>query len=350
MPAREFAMIVQEKEFGVPVAVADRVLGVNAWYIRLDTDNAFSMQSKPTISKTPMGGGYNVPGCKHSDQWTTTGSLQGLAYPGDDGLYAKFLADVAFTRINTARTVPWTTTDAGYVMPPEDLASFAVYHAILDDDGTYERKLYNGIKVTGGSFDVSDQDPRALRFNFNIQGKRDDLNQAQAALAAAGSAYTPAAPNSTEFPFPAAGDYVCGPYVMSDTVGLLKIETARSMYSSISLSFTNSMAPKWWEEKYLKTNRWCGRDVKLNVTLKRKKSPDDQAAFRALMSHETALEFNNGQTFLKFDLGAANAWDDLTRSLPIGDEYVWTGVLQNYWDDTLGESIVVTGGLVEEEP
>jgi hypothetical protein len=327
MPAREYAMIVKESSYGTPVA--DPTLGTDSFYLRLSDGNSFSMQAAPVIGDIMYGGGVATPACSYSDQTNCTGNLQGVCYAG---AYSKLLADWALTQINTGRTAPWTTTDAAQVMPVTDLASVSIYHAIQRSDSTYDLRRYSGIKVASGSFDVSSQGDRLLKFNFALQGIRDDTN----------AAGTVAYPDATEFPAPDETDYPCGPYLFSHTAGKLKIASVRTQYDSLSLKFTNAMAPKFFESKYIQLNKFCGRSTTLDVNLYMKVSPNDLASLQALTALDTELTFDNGTNTLKFDLNTKNVFKSLPRDLPLNGTYSWNATVQNYFDPTTASDIVVS--------
>jgi hypothetical protein len=327
MPAREYLMLVRESSYGVPMAAP--VKGTDLFYLRLSGSNFFSVQAKPIIQKIPYGGGRAISACAISDQVLVTGTLQGELYAG---AYAKFLMDWALTPINTGRTAPWTTTDAAKVMPVGDLASMSAYHAYELDDSTFKVRRYAGAKVHSGAVTASTQD-RIVKFNLNIQAIRDDLNAA--------GATTP--PDDTEFPAPADTDYPCGPYLLSHTTGKLKIAVARSLYSSIGFKWQNTMDPRFFESKYLLSDRLCGRDSSLDVEMYLKATPDDEASYKALTALDSELTFDNGTNTLKIDMNTVNRWADLTRDLPIGASYGWKGSLQNYWDPSVANDITVSG-------
>lgn len=328
MAAREFLMIVQETAYGTPVAVASRVIGTNAFYLRLSDANSFTMQSAPVVGQIMYGGGLATPACSFSDQVTCTGQLSGILYAGP---YAKMIADWGLTQINSGRTTPWTTTDAAGVMPPTDLASVSIYHAIQRSDGTLDRRLYTGVKVLSGSVSTSSQD-RLAKFSLQIQGIRDDMNAAGVI----------AHPDATEFPEPTETDMPCGPYLFSHTSGKLKIGTARTMYDSISIAWTSAMAPKWFESKYVQLNKFCGRNTKLSANLYMKATPDDLAALQALTKQDVELTFDNGTHTLKFDLNTNNLFATLGRDLPLNSTYAWNATVQNYYDSSTSSDIVVS--------
>jgi hypothetical protein len=274
------------------------------------------------------GGGLATPACSYNDQFTCTGQLSGVLYAGT---YAKFIADWGLTQINAGRTTPWTTTDAAGVMPPTDLASASIYHAIQRSDGTLDRRMYNGVKVASGSVSASSQD-RLAKFSLQLQGIRDDTD----------AAGTTAYPDATEFPPPTETDMPCGPYLFSHTSGLLKIGTTRTQYDAVSIAWTSAMAPKWFESKYVQLNKFCGRNTKLTADLYMKASPDDLAALQALTKQAVELSFNNGTNSLKFELDANNLFSALGRDLPLTGTYAWKATVQNYYDSSTSSDIVVS--------
>ena len=329
MPSREFAMIVQETSYGVPVA--SPTLGTNAFYLRLSDDNSFTMQDVPLVGVVNYGGGLATPACPYSDQNTCEGQLSGVLYAGTDGVFAKFMMDWAMTQINSGRTTPWTTTDAAGVMPPTDLASVSIYHGIQRSDGTYDRRRYGGVKVHSGTLNQSRQDP-LLKYSFQLMGIRDDLN---AALAVA-------YPNATEFPAPAETDYLCNPYLFSHTGGLLKVGSIRSQYDSASISWTNAMAPKIFETRHMVLDKFCGRNSKLSCNFYMKPSPDDLATLKALGENDTEISWDNGSWVLKIDFNAKNLFAQLQRQLPNNSTYSWNATIQNYFDPATASDLIVT--------
>lgn len=318
MPAREYAMIVKESSYGVPME--DPVKGTDLWYLRLSGSNAFGMQSVPIIEDIMYGGGVATPACAFSDQEMCTGALTGELYAGPR---SKLLMDWALTPVNTGRTAPWTTTDANYVMPVGDLASVSIYHAIQQNDSTYDLRRYSGVKVLSGSISASRQSPAAT-FSFQLQGIRDEVVDAE------------------EFPAPAETDYPCGPYLFSHTSGKLKIATARTLYSSVQFSWTNAMSPQWFESKYLQLLKCCGRTSSLEVDLYMKKTPDDLTTLKALTALDAELSFDNTVNTLKIDMGLSNRFKGLVRDLPIDGVYSWKGTVQNYWDASAASDLVVS--------
>lgn len=328
--AREIAMIVKEVSYGVPMT--SPTLGTDSFYLRLSDPNSFTMQSLPVVGQIAYGGGLTTPACSYADQYNCTGQLTGVLY---SGAYAKLIADWALTPIaldgESARSIPWTTTDTAQVMPPGDLASVSIYHGIQRSNGTWDRRRYGGVKVNSGSIVSGRQDPVA-KFSLQLQGIRDDMN----------AAGTVAYPDDTEFPFPTESSFACGPYLFSHTAGLLKIGTARAQYDSVSIEWTNSMAPKWFESKYVQLVKFCGRNTKLKANLYMKASPDDLASMQALTKQDVELSFNDGTHSLKFDLNTNNLFSGLGRDLPLNGTYAWNAEVQNYYDGSTSNDVVVS--------
>ncbi len=333
--AREFCLITQETAFGVPTPVADRVLGTNAWYLRLTADNAFSMAATPVVQKLPYGGGVSTSYCSYSDSVSCTGSLQGECYSGS---FTKFLLDLALTQVNAGRTTPWVTTDADYLMPPLDLASMSVYHGVQFPDGTIQRKLYNGVKIQQFSMSASRQDP-IFKFNASLIGIRDDLN---AAGAAAG---TPGTVDATEFPEPGDADMPgCSAWLFSHvSAGGLKIATTRTQYGSVSLNVANQIAANSFESKYLQLARFCGRSTTTQVSLRLKASPDDLATYKAQTSMASQIKLDNGSITLTLDMPTTK-WDTVARDLKLADEFLLNGTLAAFYGATAGTDVTVAAG------
>ncbi len=326
MASREYLWLVQESSFGVP---ATPTTGTNAWYIRLDGSNAFSMTSDPIIQNVMYGGGRNTPAFGVADQFESKGALKTKLYAG---AFGKFLLDWGLTPINTGRTAPWTTTDSSALMPVGDLPSVSCYHAIELNDGTYDLRLHNGVKVTGGTISTSRSSPIA-EITLNLQGIRDDLD----------AAGTLAYPDATEFPAPAEANYPSNPYLFSHTSANLKIAATVTQYDSLQFSWTNSMDPKWFESKYVLMNRFLGRSSTLQVAAHLKASPNRRTAFQALTLQDTEFAFDNGVYKLKVDMNTANLISKLPYDLPIDKVYEQSITVQNYWDAAVPGDIVVTG-------
>lgn len=325
MASREFLWLVQEVSYGTP---ATPTTGTNAFYIRLDGSNAFTMATNPTQQTIMYGGGRNTPAIIVADQFETRGQLKTKLYAG---AISKFLADWGLTVIATGRSAPWTTTDSASVMPVGDLASVSCYHAKQLNDGSYERRRYAGCKVVSGSISCNRQSQIA-ELTLDLVGVRDDLN-------GAGSS---AFPDATEFPAPAETDYSVSPYLFSHTSTLLKIAATITQYDSVTLSWNNSLSTQWFEAKYPVLSRFTGRSSTLSADLHLKVSPDKRAAYQALTAQDSELSFNNGSNSLKFDLNTKNVITALPWDLPIDQVFKQKITVQNLWDSSIPGDIVVS--------
>ena len=142
---REFLMVVQESAFKVPVTTPTvwttsttyGLANAQAYYVRLDGGNAFTMRPRPTRTVTvPYGGGFDVPAYMTADKQECKGQLTLILTVGQAPMWLSW----AFQRINTAQTTPWTTTE-----PAGDLASCSIYHA--DQPGPTDRS--SGACISG---------------------------------------------------------------------------------------------------------------------------------------------------------------------------------------------------------
>ena len=317
MPARRFVMLVKESSYGVPME--EPVLGTDAIYLRLGDGS--DVQDDPIIQEVPYGGGRTTAACAWSDQRTHVGTLTTLLYPSQ----AAFLLNWWLTNINDGRTAPWTTTDPDGASPPGDLASVSIYDAIQELNGTYTRVAHRGAKVNSGVLSASaDGASRAWSLQLQVQ---------------AGPIQTV---DATEFPAPSEADYPCGPYLFSHLAGKLKIGVSRSMFDSVSFSADNGLVASYFESQTPMRVNTFGRTSTLGVTLVRKTSPDDYAAFKAVTAQDTELTLDNGTKTAKIDLHGNNHWQTLAKQLPDGSLYGWQATLKNKWDQSQATDLTVT--------
>lgn len=329
MASREFAMFVIESSYGTPKTTP--VLGTDKFYLRLHENDSFSGQMNPDLLDIPYGGGRSTPAVQVSDTYSVSFTLKSYLYPG---VHSATLVNWAFTPINSGRTAPWTTTDAGLLMPPGDLASIGIYHAIQQNDGSYDRRLYSGCKAHTATVTCSRSDPRAL---LTVSGVaiRDNLNAAGAA----------AYPDATEFPAPAETDYPQQPYLFSHTAGDWIIDgaaVARTQYESVTLTATNAMDPVAFETNYIVLDKFCGRTSVLSGVIHLKLSPDDLTRLQSKTVLNASLKFDNGTNSLKFDCLTRNYFKSVGRSLPLNRHFSRPIALQNFWDPANAGDIVIT--------
>ena len=123
--SREFLMLVQESAYKTPVAtpVVWPTASANAFYIRLDGANVFTMRPRPVMVAVPYGGGVAIDAFRVSRQDRVQGPAgRPSSTPGRS---RSSCCSGAASRSTAGQTGPWTTTE-----PAGDLASVAIYHAI----------------------------------------------------------------------------------------------------------------------------------------------------------------------------------------------------------------------------
>src|SRR5271157_2948230 len=106
--SREFLMLVEESAYKTPVSspVVWPTASANAFYIRMDGSNSFTMRPRPVIVAVPYGGGYAVDAFRVADKLECKGRLTTKLYAGP---VSAFLLSWAAQQINTDQTSPWTT-------------------------------------------------------------------------------------------------------------------------------------------------------------------------------------------------------------------------------------------------
>lgn len=333
MPVREVLMPCIESSYGT--AKASPVLGTDRFYMRLSEGNSFTPEAKPVQLPIPYGGGNAFEADVVSDQVEVKGNFAFKLYPG---IFSSILLNWAITPINSGRTLPWTTTDAGGVMPVGDLASLSFYHAIMQEDGaTYTRTRYAGAKC----------DTWELAAQETGDGRIWTLTGTMTAIRPVGNAWDSSSdPDATEFPLPAEANYPTGPYVfghLGSGTGTVTIASNRAAScKSLRIRGTNKFSPNWYTSRFLTTNRWLGRDVTADVGLRYRVSPNDRNSFRALTALDCEFKIDNGTNSIKIDFNAKNRISDWARETPQDQEYGQTLNLVNRWDPATASDINLT--------
>lgn len=311
MSVAQVVQCVRESSYGTKMA--SPVAGTDSIYVLLPESDSFNAVATPVPFMTPYGGGFDIPADLSIDHHNATGKLQTLLYPDQ----VNFWLGLALTRINTAQTSPFTTTE-----PPGDLASFTLYHAVKTRTGSWKRFRFAGAKVKTLAIAVSRQDPRA---KLSV----DLVFQKQAGHAVGATAD----PDATEFPLPAESAYPSGPYLLSETSGEFKrAGTALSHYQSLTLTVNNVLDPLPFEDPWLKTCGAHGRNTTLDATLLYKTTPDQLADLQAGTARAFVLKFTKGTKVLTIDLLGNNHISEAGFSLGLGKEYLQNIKIQNKWD------------------
>jgi len=314
MAAREWLWLVKESAYGTQKSTP--VAGTDSIFIRLDGGNAFSMRPKPKQVDVMMGGGLAIKGLKVSGETPVSGSLQTkLCYS-----QALLLLGWCASRINTAQTAPWTTTE-----PAGDLASVVIYHAIQRIDGTYKIKAYPGCKVDKWKLECS-KDSVVATLSIDIVAQKVTGNSFDAS----------SDPTTTP---PTDAQYATDLVIFQHSVAGLKIAnggTARTAYESFSIDCDNTLDATACESRWLSYLRMLGRKATLSAKLILKPSPDDRASYEALTAQACSLALTNVTNTITIDFKGTNYLSDVGDDLPLEKIYEQTLKIDSLYDTTAG--------------
>ena len=330
---REYLMIVEESAFKVPVttpvvwtqSTTYGLANAQAYYVRLDQGNAFTMRPRPAGTVTiPYGGGFAVAVNKVSDKQECKGRLSVILSVSQ----APFLLSWAGVRI-TGGTAPWTTTE-----PNGDLASCSVYHAIVEFDGTVKRRVYLGTKVEGWQVSVS-EDSTIARLTLDLAASTPQGNQFDSSVD----------PTSTTFPTPTDADFPIDPFVFLHSGGSNYVTlggTVRTQFTELNIASRNVMYRRWFANRYVQMLRMVGRDTTVGTKLAYVAAGDtDRAHYEALASESCSIQLNNGTHGFTMNLNAQNVWMPFEDDLPLPDLYMQAATEANMWDSAAGSDFTL---------
>jgi hypothetical protein len=318
--AREYLYLVIESAYGTPKATP--TLGTDAIYCRLSGGNAFTIVGDPVWYEIMYGGGFSVPAIDDADQHECVGQLTTELY----GSQAVFMSNWAMQRINAGQTSPWTTTE-----PPGDLPSVSAYHGVQRSDGTIKRLRFPGTKVENWKIECS-RDQKYARLTLGLRAQKWVGNTFDSSTD----------PDATEFPLPAETSYPTDPFRFIDMAGHLTIGSSRTMFSSVSITGTNKMDPRWFEGRFLSLERMLGREVTLDSTVLYKPTPDDLTSYQNLVALASSVGFDNGTNSLTINLNAKSKLRKVTKKLDLDKVYELPLSLRNIWDPNAAADITVT--------
>lgn len=329
--AREFLMIVEESSYGTPVATPTvwttattyGLANAEAYYIRLDEGNAFTMRGRPVEVTVPYGGGVAIPAYRVSDKIECKGKLKVKLSVSQ----APFLLSWAGVQVNSGGTTPWTTTGnlAG------DLASCSVYHAIQRSDGTYKRTLYPGVKVAGWSLTASEGSPVGT-LDLDLVGQKFEGNTYDSSLD----------PTSTVFPAPADDNFPSDPFLFIHTNSLLTIAGAsRSQISSLAIHVENKLARSFFNSRWVGLLQMKGRTTTVASKLLYAATPDDRTAYEDLTAGTVSIGYNNGTHGFVMNMNAQNIMDPFEDDLALEDVYWQSNTENNLYDPTAGSDFTL---------
>jgi len=320
--SREFLLLVEESAYKTPVASPTvynwtTPNAANAFYIRLDGANTFTMRPRPVMVAVPYGGGVAIDAFRVSDKIECKGRLVCKLYAG---LLSQFLLEWAAQPINSGQTAPWTTTE-----PAGDLASVSCYHAIVRSDGTIKRRVYLGTKVDGWDIDVS-EDSTIATISLDLSASTPQGNQFDSSTD----------PTAGTFPAPtdSPNQMPINPYVFTHASGGLTVGSARTQFQSLKLSSKNVIARRFWANRFVNLMRFVGRSTTLQAVNFYVPSPDDRTAYEGLTTETTSLALSNGTHSITWTLNTASVITQFEDQLPLNDLYTQTMTVTNQWDPT----------------
>ncbi len=332
--SREFLYLVQESAYKTPVAtpVVYPTASANAFFIRLDGANTFTMRSRPVMVAVPYGGGVAIDAFRVADKIECKGRLQTKLYAGP---LSQFLLQWGGQQINSAQTSPWTTTE-----PAGDLASVACYHAITRSDGSIKRRVYLGCKVDGWNIDVS-EDSTIATLSLDVSGSTPQGNQFDSSTD----------PTAVTFPPPTDVQLPTNPYVFVHASGGLTIGSARTQFQSLKLASKNVLARRFWANRFINLMRFVGRSTTLEAINFYAPSPDDRTSYEGLLGFNTGagytgstctFELNNGTHSVTFNLETNSVITTFEDQLPLNDLYTQVMTITNQWDPANSADLTMT--------
>jgi hypothetical protein len=332
---REFLMIVEESAFKTPVSTPTTwttgttygLGNAQAYYVRLDGGNAFTMRPRPAGTVTvPYGGGFDVPAYMVSDKQECKGQLTLKLCVGQ----APFFLSWPLLRINAGQTAPWVTTE-----PAGDLASCSIYHAVTRPDGSIKRRVYLGCKCDTANLSVS-EGSTVVTLQLGISASTPQGNTFDSS----------SDPSSGTFPSPADNNFPVDPYVFLHAGGSNYITyggAVRTQFTDLTVNVQTALARRWYANRYLQLLRLVGRKTTVaSKLLYPLTAQDDRTNYEALTSESASVELNNGTHGFTLGFNAQNVFSPFEDDLPLNDLYFQTSTENNLWDASAGSDFTLT--------
>jgi hypothetical protein len=330
--SREFLLVVQENAYNLPPATAPVIWTTaspydpygtgtrssTGYFIRLDEGNAFTMRARPQTVEIPYGGGLAIGAYRVSDKTELRGNLRCKLTTN----LAPFLMSWATTRIDATQAQPWPTT-----IPAGDLASCSIYHAIMRSDGTFKRRLYRGCKVDSWALDIS-SDSQVGTLNLAVSGSTPQGNPYDGSVD----------PDASQFPAPATNHLPRDPYLFSHSAAGVFVNNAlRRNITQLTLTGTNTLARNFFNQRYLGSLTFTGRDTTAAMRLEYAATPDDRATYEGTLPFGTTpipvnITLNDGVHTMEIQLNTNNVIDPLDEDLALDDLYFQSSTHNNLWD------------------
>jgi hypothetical protein len=370
--AREFIYFGLESSFGVPVTplaaqiwtttgtgstTGPNVAGFAGFYGRLDGGDSFTMRPAPVPVSVPYGGGLATRAFTVSDKQDVKGTYKTKLYAGP---YAQFLLQWAVQQINSGGYVggAGVVTGWSYTGRAGDLASVTIVHAIQMDDGTYAVRQYPGVKVAKWTLEISSQSQigeltldlvgsSACGNPFNYGNYVDPTLQTFTGPGATPPTWGSTSTAST-VSFPGTPNLPVNPHLFVDLGSGVTIGSARGAFESIHLTGDNHIARRWWANRFVQTQLFCGRTVSLTCENYYKHlTPSDRSQFESMTPQAASIEFNNGTHTITLTLNANNVITTLTDVLPLDNIYTQRLELASQWDPAYAQTDQALGADLE---
>ena len=314
----EFLRIIKESAYGTQKG---SLSAGDSAYVRLTENNAFAMRPVPTMRKVAMGNGFATQAYTVADQYVCEGALQLILC----GSQAELLLNWGLSRINSLQTTPWTTSEQAC-----DLASCAVYHGILRDDGTIKRTRYKGVKVHSVRI-ASAASNGLVMLTLGLRAQKFDGNAIDST----------SDPDATAFPAPADTDFPTDPFLHRHLT-MTVASSAVTYCNSIELNVTNTMSINYANSAFLKFDRLRGRQSTANGNFIYTASPNWRSDFTAITARAASFAWANGTNTVTIDYNANNIVGALTDNLVAGQVYEQNVTWENQWDTSASEDISFT--------
>jgi len=302
--AREFLYLVNETSFKT---TATPTVGTNAFYIRLDGGNAFTMRPRRVDVKVPYGGGLATRRFTVADKLELKGRLV-------TKLYASKLTEFLLGKCADA--------SGG------DIGSFTAYHAIQRSDNTYKRRGYLGCKVESWTLEISE--------DSTIGTLTLELAASQPVGVSFGGV-TSSDPDATAFPAPTDVQLPSNPYVYINASGGLTVGSSRSKFSGVTIRSQNKLARRYFATPFLDVLKFVGRETTMEVNHFFMASPDDRSVYEALTEQTVSFTLDNGDYSMQVNLNDNNVFDGVEDNLALDDVYTQQLTIGNQWEDGTGD-------------
>lgn len=314
----QYLRMTEENVFGVydttsPVAV----------YPRLSSNGAFGRMEQPQFWTIMDGSGLGV----QAMSGTQTMALQGNLVTEMGPTLAAVLMPWACTRINSAQTVPWVTTEV-----PNDLASMTCDYLVTDFARNEVRVRNLGAKAASLGLACSRDQPK-LMSTFGIIAGTVQPNDFDSSVA----------PTPEDFPVQTCADAPQDCYLFQQMAGHVTVlGAARTNFDSFSMQLTNNLTPYFDEGHFANAIRLGGRTLVVTLRCRLKISPDDWKSYKAGTVGTSSFQFTSGANSMTIAMGAKCYINQIAQESPIDAEPYVTITLVNQLDPATCTDFTVT--------